>query len=1172
MYSIHKIECINSNAEFVETYDDDFFKREKIWKIVGNDVSIQEIWLHELRQLNRIRGYPSAEDYLVLMRKARKEPDSYVIEYDSDQNTYILSEYLKNFVNVEVWRERNRKPRHPLYKDSLKNNKNRIVFWDKIIELMSGLEILHKYGILHRNINLQSVIVEQGDLDFNFKLTGFERSLNLMTMPISGNIDLAENIHPFFSYNTDWMSFGLLICTLLNGDYETISYSLGSDVINNLEKKEIAFINELLSIQSDGELYIPLESHELKRKVRDIIYDLDFKNQSIRDSYTLCVNLKQIATSQFFSENNPYYDFSIIDQEGILDFIRNDLSSKEKKIFKHEKSVVLAGRNLFYVLRELKHHKTGNCTWNNAYCDKVIDELPDYLNRNDGQCNIFSVNIEVISRERIKWSDVIDTENSWESIFRRFKSNTNRLLPLDASDFLGGMVLNYALEVANHQANLFPVNIFFENKEADPCTIRLSLASQAEQIQVETALRLGAAKTRLDRFLFTDKIEKWVLILPEGQEIQLVHHKDKDDEISDGYIFETTEPAWYESFDKKHAILTTSASKMTEKSLKRKSKALEQLSNNANLIKSLIDPTKNTQSYQYDHRPVLDFEEMDDPKQKVFREILQNHPNYVVQGPPGVGKTFLITTILQQIFKDEPYSKIVLSAQSHSTINVLFRELRDFPKAGKLPNDLIIIDNFKKEDDDELKKDAIINEKNNYYKSRFNESKMFKEAKSKHGLIFSQSNLEADFNGKKFYESILASANIILATTNSWTIEELYKNNIQFDVVFIEEAGKASGTDLISPLLLSHKRVLIGDPNQLPPFLSSQIDQVSESLDHKNLINLRNLVSSGDFRTSSAREAGLLDRDFLSADGALDRTLQSIRRSFYLFDRLVNKSSRYNVNRVCEDSPVFGGVLTEQYRMNPDLSLLISSVFYKGCLSDNKKKKDFYTNRINKDFYFSGENFSKLNSDKGVAWVDILDPNKNHETKAYEKNYKNKIEANILKDLLVNLYRNDKFASKKSIVILSPYKKQVDLINQIIGQDLIDTLIERGFKIEGGIIAKTVDSFQGGEADIVFISMVRHNTFTPIGKSLGFLVDERRMNVMLSRAKHQLVVVGCFGLLEFWTVNNNGYTDKKLNIDTEFLVNLVKSLKDGIVNAEEQLIKVCDFLNLPLTSIKEYES
>ncbi|RQL71545.1 hypothetical protein BJI55_16560 [Acinetobacter pittii] len=70
-----------------------------------------------------------------------------------------------------------------------------------------------------------------------------------------------------------------------------------------------------------------------------------------------------------------------------------------------------------------------------------------------------------------------------------------------------------------------------------------------------------------------------------------------------------------------------------------------------------------------------------------MKKALNTYPNYIVQGPPGVGKTFLVKTLVEQIFKNEPFSKIVLSAQSHSTVEVLSDEIDKCEFEKKISND-----------------------------------------------------------------------------------------------------------------------------------------------------------------------------------------------------------------------------------------------------------------------------------------------------------------------------------------------------------------------------------------------------------------------------------------------------------------------------------------------------
>ena len=58
-------------------------------------------------------------------------------------------------------------------------------------------------------------------------------------------------------------------------------------------------------------------------------------------------------------------------------------------------------------------------------------------------------------------------------------------------------------------------------------------------------------------------------------------------------------------------------------------------------------------------------------------------------------------------------------------------------------------------------------------------------------------------------------------------------------------------------------------------------------------------------------------------------------------------------------------------------------------------------------------------------------------------------------------------------------------------------------KAYADIEIKSVDGFQGREKEVVIISMVRSNK----PQNLGFLVEKRRLNVAVTRAKRQLVLV-----------------------------------------------------------------
>lgn len=85
-----------------------------------------------------------------------------------------------------------------------------------------------------------------------------------------------------------------------------------------------------------------------------------------------------------------------------------------------------------------------------------------------------------------------------------------------------------------------------------------------------------------------------------------------------------------------------------------------------------------------------------------------------------------------------------------------------------------------------------------------------------------------------------------------------------------------------------------------------------------------------------------------------------------------------------------------------------------------------------------------------------------------------------------------------SIGIISPYKHQVEVLKELM---LASTEM---LELSNFITINTVDSFQGQERDIVYISMARSNPENVI----GFLSDIRRMNVAMTRARKKLVVIG----------------------------------------------------------------
>ncbi len=97
----------------------------------------------------------------------------------------------------------------------------------------------------------------------------------------------------------------------------------------------------------------------------------------------------------------------------------------------------------------------------------------------------------------------------------------------------------------------------------------------------------------------------------------------------------------------------------------------------------------------------------------------------------------------------------------------------------------------------------------------------------------------------------------------------------------------------------------------------------------------------------------------------------------------------------------------------------------------------------------------------------------------------------------------------QEITVISPYRRQVQLIRNsltleaaaaVMGASAPDAAAWKAF-LRSRIA--TVDSFQGGESDVVIISYVRSNA----NQGIGFIGDPNRVNVTHTRARREMLVI-----------------------------------------------------------------
>eukprot|EP01083_Nonionella_stella_P081971 226117_1 len=180
-------------------------------------------------------------------------------------------------------------------------------------------------------------------------------------------------------------------------------------------------------------------------------------------------------------------------------------------------------------------------------------------------------------------------------------------------------------------------------------------------------------------------------------------------------------------------------------------------------------------------------------------------------------------------------------------------------------------------------------------------------------------------------------------------------------------------------------------------------------------------------------------------------------------------------------------MLTEQYRMNEEISLFPSKQFYGGKLRNAPQCK-----RI-KSFHMD-----KSNIFKPYLLFDVVGREEKRSNSVI-----NLEEIKCIQTLIHNLQQNETYLAEiDSIGIITPYLAHKNLIDATLREDGTKGYLLHNHRIN--IECVTVDEFQGSERDIIIFSCVRSN----VQNNIGFLNDVSRLNVAITRAKYALWIIG----------------------------------------------------------------
>lgn len=278
----------------------------------------------------------------------------------------------------------------------------------------------------------------------------------------------------------------------------------------------------------------------------------------------------------------------------------------------------------------------------------------------------------------------------------------------------------------------------------------------------------------------------------------------------------------------------------------------------------------------------------------------------------------------------------------------------------------------------------------------------------------------------------------------------------RFDAVVFDEAGMSRTDEFLLCAAMGERVVLFGDQRQLPPFpLSGQVrTALAEAFPHLPAAT-RSMLGGG----------------------ALEWLIRHRKAPRFLLQR--------------------------SYRcQNPRLLRFSSTLFYHARVRTSETAEYFR-------LPFHQRRMAYPPSTLRFYCTSALPEAIRRETIVFDEGrvgIENGCEARIVRYvLLAALARH----SLDQITVISPYRRQVRRIRKRLRYDVVQSFLPGGVTPEDWRMflrrrIATVDSFQGGESDLVIISYVRSNP----GGGIGFVDNPNRINVAHTRCRKELVIIG----------------------------------------------------------------
>ncbi|KDE05274.1 hypothetical protein MVLG_04306 [Microbotryum lychnidis-dioicae p1A1 Lamole] len=383
-------------------------------------------------------------------------------------------------------------------------------------------------------------------------------------------------------------------------------------------------------------------------------------------------------------------------------------------------------------------------------------------------------------------------------------------------------------------------------------------------------------------------------------------------------------------------------------------------------------------------------------------------------------------------------------------------------------------------------------------------------------------------------KEVLGRAKVVLATTHGAGGRNL--DDYIFDVVIIDEAAQVVEPSSWIPILKGNKLILAGDDCQLPPTIKSLNSKEGGSHPGKKGPKPRSKEGTTDGVAGTTTEVQVEKRSLdeprptaaepvkaenlppskteeraepISAPGGSDFTATSTPSD----PEIVPTACTEETAPVPADSippertqlvplslspdlsltlfsrllalhgPSIRRMLNVQYRFNKTINTFPSQKLYDSKLVPSPIVEDCTLLDLFEDKKGKDEDLGEPVVFWDTAGLDMFE-------REDKESQRNENEAQICAEYVRFLI--DQGIKESQITLISPYNAQVALLAQ--------TLHPEWPTLEIG----SIDGMQGRENEVVIISLVRSNQKGEV----GFLNDQRRLNVAMTRPKRQLVVVG----------------------------------------------------------------